>query len=75
MSDSGELPPRKSYRSLAGLVASSVLAIVGLFILPVFQAAGLAFRPAFWLVLGIEAIALAGVVISTLTLHRERTLE
>jgi hypothetical protein len=57
------------------LVASSALAIVGLFVLPVFQAVGLAFRPAFWLVLGIEAIALAGVVISILTLHRERTLE
>ncbi len=75
MSEPGEPPARTSYRSLAGLVAFSGLAVVGLFILPVFQALGLAFRPAFWLVLAIEAIALAGVVASILTLHQERTLD
>jgi hypothetical protein len=51
------------------------LAVFGLFALPLFQSFGLAFRPAFWLVLGIEAVALAGVVVSVLTLHRRRTIE
>jgi hypothetical protein len=75
MSDSAEVPERLSYRSLAGLVASSALAAAGLFALPVFQSFGLGFRPAFWLVLAVEAVALVGVVVSVLTLHRERTLD
>lgn len=75
MSDQSLAPEELNVRSLAGLVASAGLAVVGLFILPVFQSFGLAFRPAFWLVLAIEGVALAGVVISVLTLHRERTLE
>ena len=58
-----------------GLILSAGLAVVSLFILPVFQSFGLSFRPAFWLVLAIEAVALAGVVISVLTLHRKRTLD
>lgn len=75
MSDQSLAPEELNVRSLAGLVASAGLAVVGLFILPVFQSFGLAFRPAFWLVLAIEAVALAGVVASVLTLHRERTLD
>lgn len=75
MSDQPLAPEELNVRSLAGLVASAGLAVVGLFILPVFQSFGLAFRPAFWLVLAIEAVALAGVVASVLTLHRERTLD
>jgi hypothetical protein len=75
MSDQSLAPEELNVRSLAGLVASAGLAVVGLFILPVFQSFGLAFRPAFWLVLAIEAVALAGVVVSVLTLHRERTLD
>ncbi|MFC7075587.1 hypothetical protein [Haloarcula halophila] len=75
MSDHPPTPEELNVRSLAGLVVSVALAAVGLFILPVFQSFGLAFRPAFWLVLAIEGVALAGVVISVLTLHRERTLE
>jgi hypothetical protein len=75
MSDEPEVPRRLSYWSLAGLVAFSGLAVVGLFILPLFQSLGLAFRPAFWLVLAVEAVALVGVVVSVLTLHRQRTLD
>ncbi|MEF8829426.1 MAG: hypothetical protein V5A49_10340 [Haloarcula sp.] len=75
MSEETQTPQELSVRSLVGLTLSSALAVVGLFILPVFRSFGLAFRPAFWLVLAIEAIALAGVVVSILTLHRERTLD
>jgi hypothetical protein len=75
MSEPGEVPDSLNYRSLAGLAASSGLAVVGLFALPVLQSFGLSFGPAFTLVLAIEAVALAGVVVSVLTLHRERTLD
>jgi len=75
MSEEPTTPEELSVRSLTGLVLSAGLAVVGLFILPVFRSFGLAFRPAFWLVLAIEAVALAGVVISVLTLHRQRTLD
>ncbi|MFB6125769.1 MAG: hypothetical protein ABEJ79_00495 [Halolamina sp.] len=74
MSDSETTPKRLNVRSLGGIVGSSMLAVVGLFALPVFQSFGLDFRPAFWLVLVVEGVALAGVVASILTLHRERTL-
>lgn len=74
MSEETTAPEELNVRSLMGLVLSAGLAVVGLFILPVFQSFGLAFRPAFWLVLAIEAVALAGVVVSVLTLHRQRTL-
>jgi hypothetical protein len=75
MSDRPDVPKRLSYRSLGALVAFSGLAVAGLFALPLFQSFGLAFRPAFWLVLAVEAVALAGVVASVLTLHRQRTLD
>jgi len=75
MSDRPDVPQQLSYQSLAGLVAFSGLAVAGLFALPVFQSFGLSFMPAFWLVLAVEAVALAGVVVSVLTLHRERTLD
>ena len=75
MSEETSTPKELSFLSLIGLILSAALAVVGLFILPVFQSFGLAFRPAFWLVLAIEAVALAGVVISVLTLHRTRTLD
>lgn len=75
MSEETTAPKELSVKSLTGIVLSAGLAVVGLFILPVFQSFGLAFRPAFWLVLGIEAVALAGVVVSVLTLHRKRTLD
>ncbi|QPV63060.1 hypothetical protein I7X12_00015 [Halosimplex litoreum] len=75
MSDSGDVPKSLSYQSVAGLFLSSGLAVFGLFALPVFQSFGLEFRPAFWLVLAIEAVALVGVVVSVLTLHRDRTLD
>jgi hypothetical protein len=75
MSDTGELPKSLSYRSLGGLVASAALAVFGLFALPLFESFGLAFRPAFWLVLAIEAIALFGVIVSVLTLNRSRTMD
>lgn len=75
MSETDEIPKSLSYRSLTGLVASAAVAVFGLFALPLFQSFGLAFRPAFWLVLAVEGVALAGVVVSVLTLHRERTIE
>lgn len=75
MSDTGGIPKSLSYRSLGGLVASAGVAVFGLFALPLFQSFGLAFRPAFWLVLAVEAIALFGVIVSVLTLHRDRTME
>lgn len=75
MDEDTSTPPELNRKSLVGLVLSSVLAMIGLFILPVFQSFGLAFRPAFWLVLGMEAVALAGIVASVLTLHKERTLD
>jgi len=74
MSDS-DVPKELSYQSLWGLVLSAGLAVAGLFALPVFQSFGLGFRPAFWLVLTVEAVALAGVVASVLTLHRDRELD
>jgi hypothetical protein len=75
MSTAADVPESLSYQSLAGLLLSTGLAIFGLFALPLIQSFGLAFRPAFWIVLGIEAVALAGVVASILTLHRKRSLE
>ena len=75
MSDPQTTPRRISARSLGGIAGSSALAVVGLFLLPVFQSFGLAFRPAFWLVLAVEGVALAGVVVSVLVLNRNRTLE
>lgn len=75
MSETGDIPKSLNYRSLGGLVASSIVAAIGLFALPVFQSFGLAFRPAFWIVLTIEGVALFGVVVSVLTLHRSRTFE
>lgn len=75
MTEAGDLPKSLNYRSLGGLVISAAVAVFGLFALPLFQSFGLAFRPAFWLVLVVEAIALAGVVVSVLTLHRKRTAE
>jgi hypothetical protein len=75
MSEADNVPESLSYRSLLWLFLSVGLAVFGLFALPVFQSFGLAFRPAFWLVLAVEAVALVGVVFSVLTLHRERTLD
>jgi hypothetical protein len=75
MSEADDVPESLSYRSLLWLFLSVGLAVFGLFALPVFQSFGLAFRPAFWLVLAVEAVALVGVVFSVLTLHRERTLD
>jgi hypothetical protein len=75
MNETNDIPKSLSYRSLGGLVASAALAGFGLFALPLFQSLGLAFRPAFWSVLAVEAVALAGVIISVLTLHRRRTIE
>jgi hypothetical protein len=75
MSEAGDFPKSLNYRSLSGLVISAAVAVFGLFALPLFQSFGLAFRPAFWLVLAVEAVALAGVVVSVLTLHRERTAD
>lgn len=75
MSENHAEPRELSMRSMAGLIAFAGLAVVGLFALPVFQSFGLAFRPAFWLVLGVEFVALIGVVASVLTLHRERSFD
>ena len=75
MSSTQSDPQSLSVRSLVSLTAFALLGAAGLFALPLFQAFGLAFRPAFWLVLAIEFVALLGVVASVLTLHRERTFD
>jgi hypothetical protein len=75
MDETQDVPKSLSYRSIGALFASTAVAVFGLFALPLFQSAGLPFRPAFAIVLAIEAVALAGVVISVLSLHRKRTLQ
>jgi hypothetical protein len=74
--DSNQSDPQSlNFRSLTGLVVFAALGAAGLFVLPLFQRLGLAFRPAFWLVLAIEFVALVGVVVSVLTLHRAREFD
>ncbi|WP_299266044.1 hypothetical protein [Halorientalis sp.] len=75
MSEAGDVPKSLNYQSLGGLVVSAAVAVFGLFALPLIQSFGLEFRPAFWIVLAIEGVGLTGVILSVLTLHRERTLE
>jgi hypothetical protein len=66
-------PESLNTRAVIGLVASVVLAVVGLFILPVLEDGfGLAFGPAFGITLVIEFVAFVGVAVSVLRLHRER---
>lgn len=68
-------PESMNRRSVAGLIASVALAIVGLFALPPLRAAGLTFMEAFWTTIAIEFVAFVGVTVSVLTLYRARTLE
>jgi hypothetical protein len=69
-------PEALNTRALATLVASVVLGVAGLFGLPAIQAAsGLAFLPAFGIVLAIELVAVVGVTVSVLRLHRQRSFE
>jgi hypothetical protein len=75
MSVSETEPKELNMRSITALVFSVGVAIVGLFILPLFQSYGLSFRVSFALVLVIEFVGLIGVCASVLTLHRERTID
>lgn len=66
-------PESLNRRSIAGIVGFAGLGVVGLFVaLPIFQALGLEFQPAFWLTLAVEFLAFVGVAVSVLTLYRER---
>ena len=63
-------------RAFAMLLVSAFIGVVGLFALPAIQAvSGLPFFPAFGIVLLIELLAVAGITISALNLHTERTFE
>lgn len=61
--------------SIAGLVASVALAVVGLFALPPLRSLGLSFMEAFWATMAIELVALIGVVASVLRLQASRSTE
>ncbi|MFB6111634.1 MAG: hypothetical protein ABEJ35_03765 [Halobacteriaceae archaeon] len=66
----GELTPRRlNRRAVYGLVLSTLVAAVGLFLLPSLRAAGLSFRVSFWALAGLEFLAAVGVAISVLRLY------
>lgn len=64
-------PPRLNRRAVYGLVASVLVAVVGLFLLPTLREAGWSFRMAFWSLVGLEFLAAVGVGISVLSLYDE----
>lgn len=55
--------------AVAGLVASTLVAIVGLFALPTLTANGLTFGQAFWSLVALEFLAALGVAVSVLRLR------
>ena len=60
--------------AFAALLASLFLGVVGLFGLSAVQSlTGLPFLPAFGIILLMELIAVAGITVSILNLHTERT--
>lgn len=69
-----ELQPESlNTRSLAGLIISVSVGMVGLFMLPPLQSLGLSFMTAFWTTAAIELLAFVGVAVSVMTLYRERS--
>jgi hypothetical protein len=58
--------------AVAGLVASTLVAIVGLFALPTLRANGLSFGAAFWSLVALEFVAALGVAVSVLRLRNRR---
>ena len=66
---------RLNTRAVAGLVASVVVGVVGLFLLPTLRDLGLSFWTAFWSLLALEFLAFLGVAVSVLRLHEERSFE
>ena len=55
--------------AVAGLVLSTLVAIVGLFALPTLRANGLSFGQAFWALVALEFFAAVGVAVSVLRLR------
>lgn len=66
-------PESMSRRSIAGLGASVALAVAGLFTLPPLRSLGLSFTEAFWTTITLEFVAVVDVVVSVLTLYRDRS--
>jgi hypothetical protein len=62
-------------RAVVGLVASVVVGVIGLFLLPTLRDLGLSFPVAFWSLLALEFLAFVGVAVSVLRLHEERSFE
>ena len=63
-------------RAFAALLVSVFVGVSGLFALPAIQSlSGLPFLPAFGIVLLFELVAVAGITVSVLNLHTERTFD
>jgi hypothetical protein len=69
-------PEAFNTRAFALLLVSVFVGAAGLFALPAIQGLfGLAFGPAFAIILAVEFLAAIGVIVAVLRLHREPTFE
>ena len=67
-----EQPPVLRTRSVVGLAACVVTALVGIFLIPPLQEPGASgFNVRFWTMAVMELLAMAGVVYFVLNLHEE----
>ncbi|MDB2282091.1 hypothetical protein [Halorubrum ezzemoulense] len=66
-----EQPPVLRTRSVVGLAACVVTALVGIFLIPTLQEPGGGFNARFWAMAALELVAMIGVVYFVLNLHEE----
>ncbi|OTE99735.1 MULTISPECIES: hypothetical protein [unclassified Halorubrum] len=66
-----EQPPVLRTRSVVGLAACVVTALVGIFLIPTLQEPGGGFNARFWTMAALELVAMIGVVYFVLNLHEE----
>jgi hypothetical protein len=66
-----EQPPALNTRSVVGLAACAVVALVGIFLIPSLQGPNGALNARFWTMAALELLAMGGVVYFVLNLHEE----
>ncbi|KOX96494.1 MULTISPECIES: hypothetical protein [Halorubrum] len=66
-----EQPPVTNTRSVVGLAACAVIALVGIFLIPTLQEPSGGLNVRFWTMVALELLAMVGVVYFVLNLHEE----
>jgi hypothetical protein len=66
-----EQPPAMNTRSVVGLAACAVIALVGIFVIPTLQEPSGGLNARFWTMAALEVLAMGGVVYFVLNLHEE----